>query len=218
MTATPPPSSAARPPSPSRPATRPAWWRRPGVLVAGAVLAIVAVAVVTDLPHSSSIAQQAADESTVMGEINTDLSPCAFAASESFSIYSDLTHGTVTASQKVSVPGLLQDDQSACSFTDSSIYDLSNIEVPGSAAGREIGDLVITVTEWASSDAVAAIQQIATLAGDPTDTKALAALSSAERLLASDRAKALAELKAADKLLGNAHLPAPSLPALPSPA
>jgi hypothetical protein len=185
------------------------------VLVAAGVLAVVAVAVVTDLPHSTSRAQQAADESTVIGEIDTDVSPCTYAARESFAVYGDLTHGTLTASQRSTVPGLLRDDVAACSFTDNSIFDLSNIEVPGSAAGRQIGQLVETVTVWATSDALSAIEQIEALFGDPHDAKALAKLSKAEGLLASDRTKALAEVRAAAHLLGGAHLPEPALPVLP---
>lgn len=192
------------------------WWRRRAVLVAAGVLAVVAVAVVTDLPHSTSRAQQVSDESTVIGEVNTDVSPCTFAARESFSLYGELTQGTLTPSQRTTVPGLLRDDVAACSFTDNSIFDLSNIEVPGSAAGRQIGQLVSTVTVWASSDAVSAIEQIETLSGAPNDPKALRALSKAEGLLASDRTKALAEVRQAGRILGDAHLPAPALPALPA--
>jgi hypothetical protein len=193
------------------------WYRRRGVIVSGAVAAVLAVTVITDLPHPTSLAQQASDESTVIGEINADASPCTFAVSESFTIWRDETNGSVTPSDQARVPGLLADDQAACSFTDESIFDLSSIEVPGSAAGRDIGEMVVTVTDWASSDGVAAIQQIETLAGDPHDATALAALAHDEQLLASDRAEAMSELTAADTVLG-AKLPPPALPVLPDPS
>jgi hypothetical protein len=193
------------------------WYRRRAVVVGAVVAVVLAITVVTDLPHPTSRPQEIADESTVIGEINTDASPCTFAVKESFSIYGDVTAGTLSASNRAEIPGLLADDQSACSFTDSSIFDLSNIEVPGSAAGRDIGDMVLTVTDWASSDAVAAIQQIETLAGDPGNGKARSALGADEKLLASDRASAMKELQAADQVL-DAHLPAPALPVLPVPA
>lgn len=192
------------------------WYRRRAVIVTAVVVAVLAVTVVTDLPHPSSLAQQAADESTVIGEINSDASPCTFAVNESFTIYREETGGSLSASDRSQVPGLLSDDQAACSFTDESIFDLSSIEVPGSAAGRDIGEMVVTVTDWASSDAVAAIQEIETLSGDPHDASALGALAHDERLLAADRAAAMSELAAADRVLG-AKLPAPALPSLPDP-
>ena len=54
------------------------------------------------------------------------------------------------SSEQRQVPGLLTDDQAACSFTDDSIYQLSTITVPGSGSGRDLGQLVGTVTLWAT--------------------------------------------------------------------
>ena len=96
-----------------------------------------------------------------MTQLNTDVGPCSYAVGESITIYRDLRAHTLTPAQSRQVPGLLRDDQAACSFTDDSVYQLSTIDVPGSASGRDIGQVVSTVTLWATSDALSAIE------GDP---------------------------------------------------
>ena len=106
----------------------------------------------------------------------------------------------MTKAEQHQVPGLLTDDQAACSFTDDSIYQLSTITVPGSGSGRDLGQLVGTVTLWATADALSAIEQIQVLDSDRSDRHALKVLASDEKLLGSDRAQAEAELAAADKV------------------
>jgi hypothetical protein len=204
------------PTEPTQPAKQP-WYRRRGFLVGGAICVVVAATVLVDLPTNTSRPQAISDENTVISSINTDLYPCQFAVKESFSLYAGETHNSLTPSDRSDVPGMLGDDLAACTFTDNSIYDLSNIEVPGSADGRDIGEMVVTVTDWATSDAVGAISQIETLAGDPTNKGALKSLAGYERALTSDRTKAFSELDAADKVL-DAHLAPPDLPVVPTPA
>jgi hypothetical protein len=90
---------------------------------------------------------------------------------------------------------------------DDSIYQLSTITVPGSGSGRDLGQLVGTVTLWATADALSAIEQIQVLDSSPSNPHALKVLANAERLLESDRAQAEAELQAAERIIGQA-LPA----------
>jgi hypothetical protein len=111
---------------------------------------------------------------------------------------------------------MLRDDQDACSFTSSSIYDLSNVEGTGTPAGKEINQLVVVTTTWATSDALAAIEDIQTLSTDPRNAAALADLPKREATLAQDRARADGLVTSADRIL-HAHLPMPDLPALPQP-
>jgi hypothetical protein len=174
------------------------WYRRKSVLVPGVVAAVLAVVVVTDLPQTSSRAAQLSNGDAVMSEVAQDIGPCSYALSESFTIYGDLARHSLTPSEESEVPGLLDDDQQACSFTSESIYDLSTIGVPGSASGRFLGQLVSTVTLWATSDALSAIEQIQVLVGSPRDAQALRVLAADEKSLASDRAEALAQLSSAD--------------------
>jgi hypothetical protein len=189
---------------------------RRGLLVAGAVAVVLVVAVLSDLPVSTSRAQDISSERSVMQELNSDLAPCALAVHQAFGIWELQAAHTLTAGERAGTPGLLSDDQSACSLTDESIFDLSNIEVPGSPAGKHLGDLVSTATLWTTSDALRAIEDIQTLMADPTDATVRADLVVQERRLAADRRGADAEEGAADRVL-DTRLSPPDMPVLPQP-
>ncbi len=74
--------------------------------------------------------------------------------------------------------------------------------------------MVNVATLWATSDALAAIEDIQTLSTDPGNAQAIADLSEREAGLARDRAQAFGDVRAADHIL-HAKLPMPDLPALP---
>jgi hypothetical protein len=204
------------PPFELPPLKRP-WYRRRAVLVGAAVAVILAITVVSDLPQHTSLAQQVQENATVLHEIHNDAESCFYAVSEAFSFYGEASKGTLSSSDRAELPGLLTDDQGACSLTNNSIYDLSDIEVPGGSAGHDLGEVVNTLNLWVTSDALAAIEAIMTLTKDPTNAAALSELTSAERLLASDRRALGSEIDAADSSLGGANLPALGLPSLPVP-
>jgi hypothetical protein len=200
-------AEAAKPPTP-------AWYRRRAVLVTIAVVVVLAITVISDLPVHGSAAANISAGRGVMAEINTDIASCAYAVKESFEIHAEQVADALTASDIHAAPSLLRQDLAACSFTDDDIFELSSIEVPGSAAGKRLGDLVSTATEWSTSDALGAISDLETLFSQPDNQAALRDLTRRERVLASDRASALADVKAADQLLGT-HLQEPDMPALP---
>lgn len=215
MTSTPPPrhpdaDAGAEAPS------RPAWYRRRALLVTAGVVVVLVVTVVSDLPVHGSTAADISAGRSVMTEVNADIAPCAYAVSESFLIRSEQLAGSLTSADMRQAPGLLRDDLDACSLTDDSIYELSTIEVPGSSAGKRLGDLVDTATLWATSDAVGAITDLETLFTRPDAAGSLRNLAEREKDLASDRAAARADLSAADRTL-RTHLQEPDMPALPVP-
>jgi hypothetical protein len=193
------------------------WYRRRAWLVSAALVAVVAVAVIADRPRHSSRPGQISADSSVMSQVNADVGPCSHALSKSFAIYRGLAAHTLGPSQLSQVPGLLRHHQAACSLADDSIYQLSTIDVPSSASGRDMGRVVSTVTLWATSDAVSAIEQIRALSSDPSDGAARALLGHDEQLLAHDRALAESELGAAGAVL-QAKLPALRLTQVPAPA
>ena len=80
-----------------------------------------------------------------------------------------------------------------------------------------MGRVVSTVTLWATSDAVSAIDQIRALSSDPSDGTARSLLRHDEQLLAHDRALAESELGAAGAIV-QAKLPALRLAQVPAPA
>ncbi len=193
------------------------WYRRRNVLLAACVVVILAITVITDLPSHASHASNIASATALIKEVNDDIAPCVFAAGEAFTIYADQTHNSLTASDRASIPGMLNDDQTACSFTNDSIFSLSDIDVPGSAAGKQLGDIVNSVTLWSTSDALGAIDAIQTLSTEPGNRAALSALAKNRRLMAADRDAADASVQAIDRLL-DARIVALNLPEIPAPS
>lgn len=179
-----------------------AWWRRRGWLIVLVVLAIVAVTVLTDLPGSDSKAAQYSGDSGVISALNSSLASCDYAVQESFLIHRRQLGGTLTSSERAQVPGLLGQDQEACSYTSQDIYDLSDIEVPGSSSGKYLESAVGTVTTWATSDALGAIVEIERLYGKPGDATAKRTLARDQRRMYSSRAVVLGDIAKADRVLG----------------
>jgi hypothetical protein len=216
------PSSAPVPYDPSsmvgnatQKAVKLVWYKRPWVLVTLGVVVIVAASVAVDLPRHTTVAEDVSDETSLMNQINGDIGGCAYAIQETFTIYQDLKAGSLTSADRSRTPKLLRDDQTACSFTSSAIYDLTNnIQTSGTTAGRSIGQALDVATLWTTSDALAAIEDIQTIYGGTATAATVADLSHQERLLAADRAKAEIDVQAAEATL-HAHLPAPNLPTLP---
>jgi hypothetical protein len=191
----------------------PIWQRRRGLLIGVAVAAIVLITVLSDLPVSTSRASDIGAERSVMSEVNTDLSACAYGIHQAIGIWNlQVTH-QLSPADRAPTPGLLSDDQSACSFTNEDIFDLSNVQVPQTTAGKQLGQMVATATLWTTSDALRAIEAVQTLMNDPTNATALHSLSTAETKLASDRGSALAQEEAADRAL-DTHLPRVDLPVI----
>jgi hypothetical protein len=201
-------------PNPSGP--KPRWYRRRAALVGAAVAVVLAITIVTDLPVHTSRSADISSEQGVLSELNTDLAPCALAVHEALDIWGQQSAQTLSAADQATSASLLRDDQNACSFTNQTIFDLSNIEVPGSPAGKDMGDLVATSVLWTTSDALRAIEAVQALMLNRHDSRALASLDKAERALAADRATGLAELARADRVL-DTTLPRPDMPAMPTP-
>ena len=195
---------------------KPVWYRRGWVLVAVAVTVLIVASVLVDLPTNTTPATDTADQVAVMKQINSAISGCSYAAKETFTIYQDLQAHSLSAADVALTPSMLRDDQSACSFTSSSIFDLSNVEGTGTPAGKDINQVVNVATIWATSDALAAIEDIQTLSTDPGNAAARADLPKRETALAQDRAKANGFVTSASHIL-HTNLPRPDLPALPTP-
>jgi len=189
----------------------PIWVRRRGLVIGAAVAAIVLITVLSDLPVGTSRASDIGAERSVMSEVNTDLAPCAYAIHQAVGIWNLQATHDLSPAHRASTPGLLGDDQSACSFTNEDVFDLSNVQVPQTTAGKQLGQMVATATLWTTSDALRAIEDVQTLMNDPGNGAALHSLSVAETRLAADRGSALAHEAAADKAL-DTHLPPVDLP------
>lgn len=170
------------------------WYRRPWFLLTVAVILIVGVSVITDLPHHLSKAEDASAQNATMQQINTDIAPCNYAVKEAFSFYNDKEKGSLTPSNLQQIPHLLVADQSACSFTSGSIYDLTNnIQVLDTTAGKNLDHMLIVIVKWTTDDALAAIEDIQYLFVHPGDQSKIHNLTAQQLLLSHDRQVALAD-------------------------
>jgi len=185
-------------PGDSRP---PLWQRRRTLVIALVILVVVLVTVLTDLPVPTSRASDLAAERSVMSEVNTDLGPCALAVHQAVGIWKLQAAHQLTPADRAPTPGLLSDDQVACSLTNDGVYDLSGIQVPGTPAGKHLGDMVATTLLWTTSDALRAIEDVQGLMNHPKSTVLLHDLGKEEALLTTDRRTALAQEQAADRSL-----------------
>ena len=193
---------------------KPVWYKRTPVLAGAAVAAVIIASVAVDLPSHTTVATDIADQTNIMKQINSDIDGCSYGVKETFTIYRDTKQGLLSSSDQAEAPAMMRDDQTACSFTSSDIFDLSNVEGTGTPAGKNVGDVVNVVTLWATSDALGAIEDIQTLSSDPGNRAALKNLSVQEVALAKDRATADRFVATADRIL-KADLPMPDLPVLP---
>jgi hypothetical protein len=183
--------------------------------ITAVVFVIALITVLTDLPTSTSRASDISAERSVMTELNSDLQPCAYGVHQALGIWTLAAAHQLSAADRAPTPGLLGDDQSACSFTSEGIFDLANIQVPGTPAGKELGQLVATATLWATSDSLRVIEDVQTLMNNPGDTSVKRDLSKEETELARDRRTALNQEHAADRDL-DTHLQGVDLPSMAS--
>jgi hypothetical protein len=194
---------------------RPVWYRRTWVIVTAAIVAVIGASILVDLPRTVSTAEDVASQTATLKEINTDVAPCGYAVNETFLIHHDQVAGTLTPADRQSATKMLTDDQTTCSFTNGSIFDLTNnIQVQDTAAGKYVDRMLSVTTTWATSDALAAVEDIQYLYLHPGDRAKARDLIVQEKLLAQDRAQAVDDIQRADALL-HAHLPDPNLPSLP---
>ena len=152
-------------------AKAPLWQRRRGLTIGILVLVILVITVLTDLPTSTSRASDISAEQSVMTEVNSDLDSCALAIHQAVGIWTLQSAHKLTAADRAPTPGLLSDDQTACSLTNESIFDLANIDIPGTAAGKHLSQMVASALLWSTSDALRVIEDVQTLMGNSNDPR-----------------------------------------------
>jgi hypothetical protein len=179
------------------------WYRRPWVLAALALIVIIAISVVIDLPRPITRAQDVASQNASIKEINNDLAECAFAVKESFNFYDMKVSGKLTPSHLAQVPALLTGDETACSFASEPVYDLTNnLQVDDTKSGKHIDRMLSVVERWITDYALASIRDIQYLFNHPGDAQTIRHLASQEQQLAIERTKALNDEAQADRVLG----------------
>ncbi len=203
-------------PASSLVANKAVWYRRPWLLVTVVVAVMIGVSVLSDLPHHITPAEDVSAQNASIDQINTDLAPCNYAVKEVYSFYQMQLKGQITAADRALLPKQLNDDQTACSFTSGSIYDLTNnFQALDTKAGKYIDDMHTVIVTWVTSDALAAIQAIMYLFQHPGDAAKLKVLHERTNALNSERLSALADWSRANSLLGG-KLKHPKLAILPN--
>jgi hypothetical protein len=199
-------------------AQRAVWYRRPWFLATVGIIVVVAVSVITDLPHPVTKAEDASQQNGVIKQINGDTSTCIFALKESFSFYRDeLNHSLATANLPI-VKNYLLEDQTACSFASGPVYDMTNnIEPIDTAAGKKVDSAMAATVKWITYDAVGAIVQIRNYFDTSPFHMNTAKLSASENSLAVDHSTIVSDIDDADSILGTTLTPIniPAIPRLP---
>jgi hypothetical protein len=191
------------------------WYKRPWFLVTVAIVLIVAISIITDLPHPITKAQDAASQDATLKSINADLKPCAFAVNESFNFYNSDVSGKLTTSDLSRIPTLLTGDQTACSFAGSPVTDLTNnIQPLGTTAGKYVDHILHIVQQWMTNNALASIDDIQYLFAHPGNVSKIHDLTTQQARLTSNRQLALTDESDAEHVLGISLVPL-QMPVLP---
>ncbi len=190
-------------PASSLASTKAVWYRRPWFLLSAALVVVVGVSVLSDLPHHISVNEDASAQNASIKQINGDIAPCNYAVAEMYHYYATTIAGSATPAQPQKFPKWMTDDQSACSFTSGAIYDVTNnFQALDTKAGKYIDNMHTVVVTWITSDALGAINDIMFLYNHPGDAKTLSALRARTTLLNAERDQALADWSRANALLG----------------
>lgn len=179
------------------------WYKRPWVLISAAVVIVVGLSVLSDLPHPLTNAQDVAAQNASIKQINADIAPCTYAVQEAFRFYRESVAGTMTPAHLKVANTYLTNDQTVCSFAGAGMSELTNnLDVLRTTAGKNIDLLVKVVVTWMDSDANGAIFDIQHLIAHPGQQSTLRDLRSRQDFLAKDREIALGYLNAASTILG----------------
>jgi hypothetical protein len=208
--------------STTQPPPRRPWYARRWTLVAAVVVLGGGSAVLVDFPHPVTKVQQVKEAAALVRTVDSSIHPCAYAAAQAFSLYHEDNGGSLSASERAQVPGLLADDAKACSFTNTSVAQLGTeifgtLTLSSTPAGRDLTAMVKSVLDWVASDSQGAIDALRTMLVHPRDAKAAGELRKREGFLAQDRAAADAAVDRARTDLRTSHVPYPDLPNLPHP-
>lgn len=183
------------------------WYLRRATVAGFLVVAIVAVAVITDLPTQANHSQRVSDAEGFVTGAYGYLNICNTALAEAFSIASQVASRRLTSADLMRVPDLLRDDNLACSLTNDAVYQLASMAIPRALAGSN--QFATALYEWVVPDAFGATREIAALASDPGNPTASALLRRFDAQLTSDRASAERALEAMDRQLDTSLTPLP---------
>jgi hypothetical protein len=205
-------------PSTSLSALRAVWYRRPWFVATVGIVLVVAISVITDLPHPLTKAEDIAQQNGVIKQINGDTATCVFAVKESFSFYRDAVNHTLAPANLPTVRNYLLEDQTACSFASGPVYDMTNnIQPVDTKAGKKVDLAMAATVKWITYDAVGAILAIRNYFGSNPFHLNVTKFDQFQNALSNEQATIVKDIAAASSTLGTTLTPIniPSLTRLP---
>lgn len=178
-------SADQRGPGPAGPGSR--WWRRRWILVALSVAAVVAAAVLVDLPTNSTHNSDVQTARGVIAEITGFLKACNYAVGTALRLYAKSVLPNLTGTQRSTLHSLATTDYAACSFTSQTIVTLATIRAPDSRTGRVLDKLVNDSLIWCDTDAMRVIGYVSDLIRSPSDSHLFGLFVQSERRLDAER-------------------------------
>ena len=179
------------------------WYKRPWFLITVAIVIVVAISIVTDLPRHITVVQDVAAQNSAMKQINVDIKPCTFGLQEASGFYHREKTSHLSVSQMNVITTYLVSDQTVCSFAGPSMSELTNnLQIVDTPAGKYLEKMRAETVTWMDSDANGVIYDIWYLSTHRGTAKTLTDLKRRIAFLAQDRQIALAYLADADAALG----------------
>jgi len=195
-------------PSSSLTIAKAVWFRRPWFLATVGIIIVVAVSVITDLPHPITKAEDTSQQNGVIKQINGDTAPCVYAINESFNFYRQELAHTLAATNLGVVKNYLLEDQTICSFASGPVSDMTNnIQVSDTKPGKLIDSALAATVKWITYDGVAVILDIRNYFAKTPFKMNTADLIKNENLLANDRSVEVADVQSASSILGTTLTP-----------
>lgn len=147
------------------------WYRRARWWLAAGVVAVVAVAVVLDVPTGASRSERQSAFSSWMATLDQDVVQCNAAMHDAIAI----RFSANTSLAKTYTDTAIND----CAFTDSGIVDLGGEQPPVDASSEAADQIAPAATKWADAYAVILMQELLVTISAPSD-------ASAQRVLVAD--------------------------------
>lgn len=147
------------------------WHHRRTLLAAGAVVAVLGVSVLSDLPRTDTPALRRQDLAGFVTSLGAQVAQCSAGVHDALAAYGDATASPPKLPMSTAA-SYVQDGIDACSFINSGVVGLSSQQAPRTVLGLGVGSLPAQVGLWASFDAFSMLQDLKVVVAHPGDAAA----------------------------------------------
>jgi hypothetical protein len=177
------------------------WW------VAAAVLALVATAVVLDLPTRASQGDRQAAFTSWVTTVAQDVAQCSDGVRDAITAH-------LSSTEKIAAT-FTQQATSACTFANSGVVDLASTQPPRDVSLPTAARIAPAVARWAGLDALEFLQDLAAAVASPARASARRALLGGAAALDRQRGVVEGLVRSAERELGLPAKPLPLVQAVP---